>query len=1039
MDKPTTSATVFAFAGFELDEVRCELRRGGQPVALEPKTFDLLAFLVRHRHRVVSKDELFRAVWPEVVVSDSALTNCLWAARKALRDAGEPAPSIQTVHRRGYRFALAVEERVAPEAAGATRAPLPLPPALARARAAPFVGRAAALDALRAGLARAARGQGGVVLLGGEAGIGKTRLVAELAADPAAARFRVCYGACDEIAGAAAYAPFVEALAPLRGQLAPAALTALLGDDAAWIARVVPALAPSRTAVPEAPPHQERYLVFGSVARLIDRLARMQPVLLILEDLHWADEATRLLARFLARRIGAAPVLLAGTYRHTDVPQAHGMADLLADAQRESWGAQVTLGGLARDAVAELLRAAAGSEPPPVWTEVMTRVTEGNPLFIREFLTLLRADGFLLAPAGGWREPPPEGLAVPYGVQALLRRRWARLSAASRDVLATAAVMGQTCRYDLLAAATGLDGHHVLAAVEEAEAAYLIRGTPQERHVELAFTHDLIRRTLYEDLSLPRRQALHGRIAAALEGSETVGCRPPAAELAYHYRQAGSLADPRCAARALIAAGDQATAASAFEDAVRHYAGAHELLAADTPDQAALLLKLANAEYRAGDGTAAVANFERAVAACERLGDTARVEEGCLSLALLRAGRGEFAAVQETVARGLAAAPTSQTAARARLLIAAARWLVLAGQRTLAEQWLDAALEIARVRDDRALRGAAQAAQGTAQWCYTAFRTAAATLAGAATGLHTAGDLAGLMLCRIDHLIALGYLGRLDDMADGLREQRRLAEKLGDPGALAVHALLGGVLAFVRGALADAHRAAERAVAETQRAAIVAYPAALQLLAEVEFACGRAERIDALFSEAEGLNRLMGEPPARYVGPLSSCFARAWRGEAVDGGALDGVLPPPPAAGAVLSCAQLDGMLLAGLTLAEAGRAAAAAPYYAALARQAAGGTVFGGGAYPLVQRVLGVIAAGSGWADRASEHYALALRQAETQEARKEAAETLYWSARAARDRHDARQARALARRAAAAYEAIGMPLHHARAAALARAKRKT
>ena len=244
------------FGDCELDEARFELRRRGAVVKIEPKTFDLLAYLIRCADRVVSKDELLDAVWPDQVVSESVLPKCVAAARRAVGDARTPARVIQTVHGRGYRFIAAVERRD----------PVPSPRLARRPPSAPFVGHVQAMARLRQALESSLAGRGRVALLVGEPGIGKTRTSAELATEARNRGALVLVGRAYEGEGAPAFWPWVQILRAARGRRArrrPVAVAARrAGSSAGCCARSM--RAPRRRAAQSKPTRR----AFGSSTAL---------------------------------------------------------------------------------------------------------------------------------------------------------------------------------------------------------------------------------------------------------------------------------------------------------------------------------------------------------------------------------------------------------------------------------------------------------------------------------------------------------------------------------------------------------------------------------------------------------------------------------------------------------------------------------------------------------------------------------------------------------------------------------------------------
>jgi class 3 adenylate cyclase len=488
-------------------------------------------------------------------------------------------------------------------------AAVPPPYQMAAAAFGPFVGRDSELDALTD-----AWKQGrGLLLVGGEPGIGKTRTVAELATRVHADGGVVLWGRNDEDL-AVPYQPFVEALRHLVDN-APAEVLAA-GAPRPDLARLVPELKERWPDLPPpvmADPDIERLRMFDAVAGFLAGIARTAPMLVVLDDLHWATAPTLLLLRYLTREGQQPPgVVIAATYRDTELDRAHPLANMLAELRRQPGVARVALGGLDADAVADLVDATGGDAgiAAAVYDE-----TEGNPFFVGEVLRHFAETGS----AGG----------VPEGVREVIGNRLSRLSGAANKVLAVAAAVGPEADLDLLeripdAADTGA----VLDALEEAANARLITELPRPVG-RFAFTHALVRQTLYAELSAARRARLHFRIAAAM------AALPPeqrnSAAVAHHYAEGAAAGGIVQAIEWAGHAAVDARARLAFEEAAAHRERAIQLFDlqpdADPRDRLELV-----AEYLSDLRTAGDIDAVKRVAV--ELGDSARALGDARMLAL---------------------------------------------------------------------------------------------------------------------------------------------------------------------------------------------------------------------------------------------------------------------------------------------------------------------------------------------------------------------------------------------------------------------
>src|SRR5262245_16791917 len=580
---------VLAFGDFELDEELYALRRRGRTVKLEPKVFDVLAFLLRRRARVVTKEELLESLWPGDAVSESVLPRCIAAARRAVGDTRGRGKIIQTLHRRGYRFVAPVTE-----AAGAPAATVPAEPRQ------PFVGRDAQLAVLRAALATSAAGNLRVVLLAGEPGIGKTRTLAEIAREARTRGTRWLEGRCYEGEGAPPFWPWVQVLRELVAEVPAPALAAELGPGAADVAELLPEL---RRRLPRLPrpddmgSDQARFRVFESITALLGRAAARAPLAVALDDLHWGDADSLRLLDFVAAARRTMPLLLLGAYRDVEVRRDRPLARLLGALAGRTNVERVELRGLDRAAVTELVTAVAG-EPRPDVSSTLAERTAGNPFFVRELLRLLEDEGRLAAGADALSE-----LALPQGVRDAIGRRLDRLSPACNDVLRTAAVAGRSFDLRVLATLIETPREALLELLAEAQAAGILTETPESAG-RLAFSHALIHQSLHDELSMPRRVALHRRAGEALESLYAGRADAPAAEIAHHFFESSTGGDARRAVDWCERAADRALSLCAYDDGARHLARALEALDHGDPDagrRAALLTRLGEALWAAAD------------------------------------------------------------------------------------------------------------------------------------------------------------------------------------------------------------------------------------------------------------------------------------------------------------------------------------------------------------------------------------------------------------------------------------------------------
>lgn len=463
---------------------------------------------------------------------------------------------------------------------------VPFPPRLGRHLDVSFVGRAEQIDAIAGACDLTRDGRCRTVLVAGEAGMGKTRLVAEVARRAFEAGANVVFGQCDEDMGVP-FQPFVEALECFVGS-SPSAET--LGRHGGELVRLVPGLerfVPGLATAIRADPDTERLRLFDAVVAWLAALSAEQPAVVVLDDLQFAEKPTLLMLRHLIRSTEAMRTLVIGTYRDTDVDSTHPLHPLLADLRRETNVSRITLAGLDRAAVGEMVARTGGQlEGSSVLAERLCALTNGNPFYLHEVIRGLVDDG-----GAGIDEGEFE---IPDSVREVVRRRVERLSEPTQRVLALTAVVGQVLDFDLVRELSGLREEAVLDALDEATAAGLLHESASGSY---EFAHGIVRGTLYDELGGERRSRRHLQVAEALLAR---GAKDPIV-LAYHFAQARPV-DPRVV-EYMAEAAEVALSQLAFDQAADLFSQAisvAESAAIGPARRCALAVRLGRAERLAG-------------------------------------------------------------------------------------------------------------------------------------------------------------------------------------------------------------------------------------------------------------------------------------------------------------------------------------------------------------------------------------------------------------------------------------------------------
>ncbi len=435
-----------------------------------------------------------------------------------------------------------------------------------------FVGREREMTRLEELVVRADGGCGSMVLLGGEPGVGKTRLCEELASIARERGVLTLVGHCQDAEPRQPYLPFVEMVERSLALVPPRALREALGSSAPEVAKLMPELRRHFGDIPEpvsVAADQERRYLLASIRDFVARASKTTPLMLVFEDLHWADDATLLLVRRLAQDLDQLSVLIVGTFRDVELDLGAPFAHTLQDLLRARLAEEIGLAPLERGDVISMLQHDVTEPPPTPVVSLVFDETEGNPFFVEELVRYLQEAGRLFDEEGHWNTDLALAVdEVPRSVRLVIGRRLERLSDECRQVLMTAAHIGRAFEYDLLSRLSDLDDDRLIDAIEEAERAGVVREVARGRASSYVFAHEQLRQVVLAGVSAPRAQRLHRRIGEALEQRYGGDALLHASEIASHFFDTGAAVDSEVATRYLVAAARAALDALAYEEAL---------------------------------------------------------------------------------------------------------------------------------------------------------------------------------------------------------------------------------------------------------------------------------------------------------------------------------------------------------------------------------------------------------------------------------------------------------------------------------------
>lgn len=673
-----------AFAGFELDEQRSRLLRDGKPIDLEPKAFELLCYLIRNPHRLISKQELKREVWQAQRLSDGVTANAIAKLRRALDQPADADAPIETVRGRGYIFhsptgdqdELRIEEP-AVDSLPSVSEPFD-----------PFVGREATLDVLNKKLERSRRGAASVVVISGPAGIGKTRLVREFLRQVAKEQLPAWLGAGYDGDGFPPYWPWMQIVREAQ-RAQPSAFARSLPQGAQLISQWVSGLGLHTSSAAALDPQALRFRLFDELTRWLRSMVSSGPVLIVVDDLQWADAGSIELLGHLARALESSAVMFLCTVR-ADEAVSRNVEEALAKVSRVA--SQVRLAGLSEEESHTLVRELHGAESlSDAHLRELYQRSEGNPFFLRQFL-----DWWIEAGEGLERR-----VDLPPGARDVVRRRLCTLPSSAQRVLSAASVLGAQFRASRVARILAESTESVLEALAAGSRLTLI--SPVTGADEFSFTHALLQETLYQDMDLKERGALHSRAADSFGSDEASAQTGQLGERAWHLVHAlpSRLEDAVRACEGAAKAAQQAAGFERASDLLRLAITKLEVEGAPLEEQARLWVEL-------GDGLLSHADIDQAWDAYRRAAELLRAAGSSERLAMvvpllvrcvnLTAGDAHFA--RDVIDEVLRTLPPHAARERGCTLAKKAQ---LALELSLAER--DALLEEASAAaDDRLLR-----------------------------------------------------------------------------------------------------------------------------------------------------------------------------------------------------------------------------------------------------------------------------------------------------------------------------------------------
>jgi DNA-binding winged helix-turn-helix (wHTH) protein len=640
-----TDRMPYQFLDFDLDPLRSQLTRRGEPVDVPRQIFELILLLIRHRDRPVPKEEILATIWHGRAVTDASLTHAIATARRLLGDSPKSQAAIKTMHKRGYWWVAETTETKSADHRQQSVPPMP------------FVGRSSELRVVRRAFDQSALGTPSLLIVTGEPGIGKTRFISECVREGRDRRFTVIEASCMEDDGAPPGFPWIGVMRQSLSKLSGATLDAPTQSAVQHLIATFPGMAESPH--PRRPTPMSRYSLFESMWTLLSAVTQAAPAVVAIDDLHRADDLSLSALRFLARQMGSIRLVLLASARTGTSKESESA---IAELARQPRSTSIHLDGLLRTDISILLEGVDLDSPSAVGDFLYDR-SAGNPFFVLQLISALGAHR--TERAGSYLE---QTASLPATLREAVLKQIDGLDQDCRDVLSVASVLGRSFLPSIVSEVLDGDARPTLDALEDAERCGIVENDPSIQG-GLRFRHLILRDAVYYELSRSRRAELHLQIGQHLAGR--LGTEP--AVVAHHLRSSYPLSDATQIGVVSLAAARKATERSSYLDATAECRASLDLAgpAMTASLRCKLLLEMAGAQLRAGNRSDGRLTLRSAASLARTAGLAKEIADVALAIApgffAIETGTVDPELI-EALEEALSALPSEDSIVRVRLL-----------------------------------------------------------------------------------------------------------------------------------------------------------------------------------------------------------------------------------------------------------------------------------------------------------------------------------------------------------------------------------
>ena len=899
----------------------------------------------------------------------------------------------------------------------------------ARPALTPLVGREDEREAIKACLDKARAGQGGVLFIGGEPGVGKTRLAEECLALGQERDMLTLVGHAYEERGE----PFivaVEIIEALMRVVPDPALRQVLGDSAAEIARLVPGLRDRFADIPPpvelAPEQRQRYL-YNALLDFTRRLSNTVPCVILLDDLHWADESSMNLLEHIAPNISDLPLLYVVTYRDVAADMGPPFRRALANLGRLQNTSNIALKQLTIDDIAALLAKLGRPDPPDSLVEIIFAESDGNALFVQSVYQSLAEEGRLFDANGDWRTDISRAdLVVPNDIRLIIEQRVERLDAETRKLLVMAAILGLRFEPDVLQEALESDEDAILDGIEEAEAANLIFPASGQGETRYEFSHALVRQSLLDMTTPLRRERLHVKAATAMES--LFGEEPAqAAALARHLMSAGRRADAEKITRYLMIAGTHASNAMSFDEAILHYDAALARTPESKRHERAVILERRGYAHRAlGDWPQSERDWLEALDLMEGTEETDRLSKMAWEVGFQLAWQNRLSEGTVLLEKTLERVGKEPSRGRARLLALLGHYRTNSGILDEGDALEREAIEMAKALEDFQLLGSEVMFSRLYYFQHTFDVRAYLDAVDETTALQEAhGSPSDLSMTVGNAVVALVCAGQFERVRSLHAEVMPLSTAYGDVGTAAQLELFDSIVDTATGHFSRARKRQKKVIAMFSESGMPWTSAVIATAAAPAILAGDWETAETEILEA--VDKAVDCPTFEGLETCQLLYLRTLMGDPRAHELLDRYEAILPVRGQLNSLGSYHMLLFWVESAVLLGQDERAAPHYESVVDLIRRDTVTC--YFPmLIERIAGIAAMAGGQYDKAQAHFEASLELAKELAFVSELGDTRRWHAmmllrrRAPGDRDMAQE---LLREAIAVYKRNGMPKH--------------